>query len=575
MRASARRLLNRVPALRAPLMLLRRVWSERGAWGAVLTDYRGTKRETTFFRQAKLESNGRTLTVFALDDDSIYGVKLLAFVSQALRLRGWSIRAVLRNRAMVLGAAYFRAFGIDHFIYLSDMHLTADERSRCQASADHFLDQRLSLQLVKGWQFEGSWIGPQIISTLSRIRFEGMVDFSDPQVRVRLKEMLAPTLEHVLRARKLMQAYPADLALTIEANYAAFGPLVDMAIGQDVPVIQMIQPWKDDALIFRRLTTSTRREHPSSVAKESLDAVMLRPWTNVEEQALSQLFADRYGGRWFLQARNQNNTRSYTREELAVRFSLDRKKPVAVVFSQVLWDANLFYGDDIFENYGEWFVETVRAACANTAINWLVKIHPANVWKRAYENITHEYTETVLIRREIGDLPPHVKLIGSDDDISTLSLFEHIDYGVTVRGTSGMELACFGKHCVTAGTGRYSGLGFTLDCADRQQYLARLANLEKQPSMTPQEVLRAKWHAYTSFMLRPWAMKSAQAEFAYGKRSHSLDHNLHLKVSSIQDVDVCGDLSYFANWAEGHDVDFLCQHTVTPEVKVIKRGLSF
>jgi hypothetical protein len=337
-----------------------------------------------------------------------------------------------------------------------------------------------------------------------------------------------------------------------------------MAIAQGVSVIQMIQPWKDDALILRRLTASTRREHPSSVAKESLDEVVNRPWTNVEEQALTQVFADRYGGRWFLQARNQHNTRNYTREQLLDKFSLDLKKPVAVVFSHVLWDANLFYGDDLFDDYGEWFVETVRAACSNPSMNWLVKVHPANMWKRSYENVTLEYTETMLIRREIGVLPPHVRLIGADDDISTLSLFKAIDFGVTVRGTSGMELVCFGKPCVTAGTGRYSGLGFTLDCADRQQYLDRLASLHKQPPLTAQEVLQAKWHAYTSFLLRPWVMKSARAEFIYGKRHHALDHNLHLTVSSTQEMEASSDLISFADWAQSSRVDFLSQHTFLP-----------
>jgi hypothetical protein len=566
MRASAKRLLNAVPALRAPLVLLRRMWRDRGAWGAIFADYVATRRETAFLRHAEVRPNGRTLAVFVLDDDMIYGVKQLAFISQGLRLRGWTVQVVLRNRAMLVGAAYFRAFGIEHFVYLDDMRLTATERAHCQVSAAQLLDQPLSLQLVKSWQFEGCWIGPQIISTLSRIRFEGMVDFSDPQVHLRLKEMLAPCLEHVLIARKLMQAYPANLALTIEANYAAFGPLVDMAIAQSTPVIQMIQPWKDDGIIFRRLTASTRREHPSSVAQDTLDHVALHPWTSTEEQALNQLFADRYGGRWFLQARNQQNTRSYTIDELATRFSLDRKKPVAVVFSQVLWDANLFYGDDIFEDYGQWFVETVRAACANTAMNWLVKIHPANVWKRSYENITREYAETALIRREIGELPPHVKLISADDDINTLSLFKVIDYGVTVRGTSGMELVCFGKHCVTAGTGRYSGLGFTLDCSSRQQYFDRLANLQNQPAMTPQEVLRAKWHAYTSFLLRPWQMLSAKAEFVYLKSGHHpLDHKLALTVSSLSELEDNGDLSAWATWAEGVQTDYLAPHTGTQE----------
>lgn len=553
-----RRLRRALPALNAPLMLARRTWRERRWWRDILRDYAKTRREAAFLREAQVIPSGRSLTVFVLDDEMIYGIKQLAFVSQALRLRGWTIQVVLRNRSMLLGVAYFRAFGIDRFVYLSDMQLSAAEQAYCESSANRLLNQPLSLQLIKAWHFEGCWIGPQVISTLSRIRFEGMMDFSDPQVRLRLKEMLAPSLEHVLRARKLMQAHPANLGLTIEANYAAFGPLVDMAIAHGTAVIQMIQPWKDDGLLFRRLTDSTRRQHPSSVALETLNRVMQRPWTDAEEQALNRLFADRYGGRWFLQARNQKNTRPYTFDELATRFSIDPRKPVTVIFSQVLWDANLFYGDDIFEDYGEWFVETIRAACANQAMNWLVKIHPANVWKRSYENITREYAETELIRREIGELPPHVKLIDAHDDVSTLSLFESVDFGVTVRGTAGMEIVCFGKHCVTAGTGRYSGLGFTLDCADRQQYFERLAHLQEQPPMTTDEVLRAKWHAYTAFVLRPWPMVSARARFAYRETGrHPLDHNLDVIAETVDDIAKFGDLDDWAEWATSDRIDYV------------------
>jgi hypothetical protein len=182
------------------------------------------------------------------------------------------------------------------------------------------------------------------------------------------------------------------------------------------------------------------------------------------------------------------------------------------------------------------------------------------VWKRSYENITCEYAETALIRREIGDLPPHVKLIAADDDVNTLSLFENIDYGITVRGTAGLEVACFGKHCVTAGTGRYSGLGFTLDCADREQYFHRLANLQDQPPMMADEVLRAKWHAYTAFMLRPWPMVSAQAKFAYKKAGHHpLDHNLRTLAHSVDDLEKFGDLDDWADWATGDRIDYLSQ----------------
>jgi len=560
MLGSLKRLVIATPGLRAPLMLLRKLWRDRRHIRGIASDLLETHREAGFLRRASPTGVGRTLNLYAVDDDSIYGLKLMAFISQALRLRGWQIQVVLSNRSMMLGRAYFRAFGIRRFVYLEDHRLNDEQRALCRRKAQEFLDGPLGLQGIKAWTFEGCWIGPQIISTLSRIRFEGSVDFGHPEVRRRLKEMLVPALEHVLRARKLIEQHPADLALTIEANYAVFGPLVDVAISRGCNVIQMIQPWKDDALTFRRMTPVTRREHPSSVARETLDLLVRRPWTDCEQQALDQMFQDRYGGRWFLQERNQRSTRRYTPDELTQRFRLDPAKPTVVVFSQVLWDANLFYGDDLFEDAGEWFVETVRAACANPALNWLIKLHPANVWKRKYEGITQEYAERVLIDQAIGPLPAHVALIAADDDISTLSLFEFIDYGVTVRGTSGMELVCFGKHCVTAGTGRYSGLGFTLDSASREQYLQRLASLHKQPAMSDQETQRGKWHAYTAFALRPWPMLSAKAEFMYRDQGRDpMDHNLRLAVASLDELSRRGDLAAWGSWAEGDAVDFVHQ----------------
>jgi hypothetical protein len=558
MRSLVKRFIAALPWLRVTLMFLRKVWLYQGCFGSILRDILETRRASRYLREADVRTIGRILNLYALDDDSINTLKQMSLISQALRLRGWTIQVVLRNRSVVLGRVYFRSFGIDRFVYLEDQKLCADDRKQCRRQAQEFLDGQLSLQAVKTWAFKGCWIGPQIIATLSRLRFEGSVDFSHPEVRLRLKEMLVPVLEHVLRARKLVAQYPADLALTQEANYAAFGPLVDSAIERGCNVIQMIQPWRDDALTFRRLTRATRREHPSSVARETLDYLAQRPWTPREQQDLNQVLQDRYSGRWFLQERNQLSTRRYTSADLTQRFQLDPSKPTAVVFSQVLWDANLFYGDDLFEDAGEWFVETVRAACANPALNWLIKLHPANVWKRKYENIKQEYAEQKLIRDRVGVLPSHVKVIDADDNISTLSLFESVDYGVTMRGTAGMEIVCFGRQCLTAGTGRYSGLGFTLDSSIREEYLQRLSTLHMQAAMSASEIQRAKWHAYAAFLLRPWTMVSAIAHFNYQDAGRSpLDHNLTLAASSLEQLNVNGDLSRWGDWAISNFVDYI------------------
>jgi hypothetical protein len=555
---AAKLVFKALPALESPLILIWKIWRYRNYIKDVAVDFFCTHREAAFLRNASLVTNGKFLNIYVVDDESIYWVKLMAFISQAFRLDGWTVRVVFRNRAALLGQSYFRSFGVENFVYLDDFYLDSGEKAICARTARELLKGTLNMQVVKAWTFSGCWIGPQMIATLSRSMFEGYLDFSNSEVRQRLQDMLPSILEHVLKARKLIEHYPGNLALTIEANYAVFGPLVDVAIESGCEVVQMIQPWRDDALVLRRLTHATRRDHPSSVARETLDELVQRRWTAREEENLNQLFEDRYGGRWFLQGRNQRNTRPYSAEELRKRFALDPDKPTAVVFSQVLWDANLFYGSDIFEDAGEWLVETVRAACANNALNWLVKLHPANVWKRESERITKNYAETLLIQKLIGRLPPHVKIIDASDDISTLSLFQSIDYGVTLRGTAGMELVCFGKPCVTAGTGRYSNLGFTLDSEDRVQYLQRLAGLQMQPSLSAQEIQRAKWHAYAAFSLRAWCMRGARSIFCCSKGVGSpIDHNLKLEAASLENLISNGDLHLISEWVRSGSVDFI------------------
>ena len=41
-------------------------------------------------------------------------------------------------------------------------------------------------------------------------------------------------------------------------------------------------------------------------------------------------------------------------------FSIPKNKKIAIVYSHILFDLLYFHGKDIFENYADWFVETVK-----------------------------------------------------------------------------------------------------------------------------------------------------------------------------------------------------------------------
>ena len=122
-----------------------------------------------------------------------------------------------------------------------------------------------------------------------------------------------------------------------------------------------------------------------------------------------------------------------------------------------------------------------------------------------------------------------------------------------------MEAPCYGIPVVTAGTGRYSGRGFTLDSRDRDEYLSRLATLETVPRLAAAQVELAKKHAHALFKLRPLEFTSFRVRYPdVDTPSHPLDHNVDVFVRSFDELSRARDLAAFADWAvESKRLDFM------------------
>jgi len=511
-------------------------------------DYRETRRQTGFLRgAAPAASNGRRALLIGFG--VIGQAKLEAMLLTGLRHAGWSVAAFTSRATPWLGR-YYRAFGIEDLVYRQAFAPEAAVLDQCRRDAAAYLSGDLGFRAVKGWTYRGVRIGAPLLSNIQRKDRMGSPDPSDPAVRSDLEALLPRILAWVHQCERMLDQVRPELMLLIEANDWN-APLVDLAVARGIDVIQFIQPSRDDGIVLKRLNAETRRFHPNSLHVSTLRQLAAEPWTDRHEAELRQEFADRYGGRWFLQSRNQPGTQAKSRDEIRQQLGLAPGRKIAAVFSHILWDANLFYGEDLFEDYADWLVRTVRAAVANPALDWVIKLHPANLWKRAYENDTSELAEiTVLRSHGLADLPPHVRLLEPDTDISTLSLFQTIDYGITVRGTSGIELPCFGVPTLTAGTGRYSGLGFTQDFETQKDYLSGLACLHERPALDATTTLMAKRHAHALFRRRPWIFKSFRSTFDLPKQgAHPLAYNFQVTARSWADVEANGDLARWAAWA--------------------------
>lgn len=511
----------------------------------------------------KPDAPGRGVALLASLSYSTFQVKLEGMIAKALQLKGLDVvPAVPEDGDLV--RRYFSVFGVERFVTLDEYATDVED------DAERLLAGVETAAALKTVQYRGADVGRQVLSTLSRYLHEGSVDLRDPEARRLAHELLPVSMRTAAASERLLDDVAPELVLFNERNYADQGPVSDIALARRLNVVQFVSGFDDDTLVFKRFTEETKGIHPRSLSDESWRVVRELDWTRERQDELDAEFARRYDkDATFLARWNQGWTRAHPRDELVAKLGLDAAKPTAVVFSHVLWDANMFYGRDLFADQEEWFVETVRAACANGRANWVVKLHPANVWKLRRDGYEGELDEVRAIRRHIGELPQHVHLLRPDTEISTWSLFSVTDVGVTIRGSTGFELPCLGVPALTAGTGFYSNRGFTVDSDTREEYLGRLARIEETPKPTPEEVELARKHAWGLFRARQ--TRFATFRSVYQPVEHvdrPFEATIQVNVPSPEDLAAAADLSELGGWmVDSRALDYLDRKVVRVDAR--------
>lgn len=523
--------------LRRRLQLGRDVRDFRSRYGALLSE---------------VPPNGAGTALLASLTHSPFQLKLEGMLAKGLQLAGFDVVAAV-PAGTDLPRRYLQTFGIRQFVTLEE-HLSEEDEQEALHQAGAMLESARSMEDLKTATFRGAGVGRQALSTESRHVHEGTVDLADPGVRDDVRRFLALAIRNAAAAGRVLDDVDPQLVLFNERNYAAEGPLSDVALARGLNVIQFVAGFADDALVFKRYTNETRALHPKALSDASWDRVRAMAWTPERDRELEEDFRRRYAGETYVARLHAGWAREQSLGEIVARLGLDPARKTAVIFSHVLWDANMFYGRDLFRDQEEWFVESVRAACANDHVNWIVKLHPANVWKLRRDGYEGELAEHKAIRGKVGPLPPHVQLLEPDADISPRSLFSVTDYGLTIRGSIGFELPCFGVPVLTAGTGYYSGRGFTIDSDTPEQYLARIAAIHELPPLDEAARVLARKHAYALFRLRQTRFTSFRQVYSVD-RPELAEATIEIAIESLDEAD---DLRRFGTWA-GHSraLDYL------------------
>jgi len=458
----------------------------------------------------------------------------------ALRVAGYRVTVLLDDAKCASADFYLKVGAVEVF----DTG-TIPVRIR-RAQSRRMIASLTSMHELLTLDEEGISVGKFTASTLMRKLRCGSIDPTKSCIHEDLLDALTESREAAMIAKAVVAKTSPDLVCFYDRGYTPDGQLFEAALASGAKAITLNTAHKGGSFLLKCYGLHNKNVHPGMPSPEFWRYLRTMSWTTEHWSELrSELEGCYSAGRWYDEVGTQMNTNMHDSSDLIQRLRLDPEKPIAVIFPHLFWDATFFWGEDLFSDYEEWFIETIKGAAANPSLNWIIKIHPANIVKNRRDNYTGEYSEVTAIREALGALPPHIKLLMPESPVSTFSLIGLMDYCLTVRGTVGLEAAVFGKLVLTAGTGRYDHFGFTLDSKTTEEYLQRISKLHTLPLPDNEHVELARRYAYGLFICR--SLEASCISFEYGRdASATLRTNLNLPKGVP--VDQLPDISLLADW---------------------------
>lgn len=482
--------------------------------------------------------------------------KAQALYGAMLRAQGFHCIILLRDQAPGIEKIYTAAIPDVEFVYL-DQFSKMDQANRAQKIISSLSTSEDILSL----EYNNCRIGKNALSFAVRRLRVGTLDLTNEDHLVIFSEVLQHSLSIAECAPSLIKDLGLDLAIFLERGYTPAGEIFDTCLDQNIKTLQWLSAPQSDSLIFKKYSKDNQSSHPLSLCDESWAILNSEKndWSTEKENTVLEKLASHYkDGASFNRQQLQVGKTIKSSQAVLKGLGLDENKKTAVIFSHIFYDATFFYGQSIYPDYRKWLVETIRYAIQNTDLNWIVKVHPVNVWRSEMDGVKMEQLEAAALHEEFGDLPEHIKIMSADTNVNTFSLFEFADYGLTVRGTIGMEFPCFGIPIVTAGSGRYSGHGFTIDPETVEDYKETLLNLHLRPKLDVAKIELARKYAYGTFFLRPILMESYIIDYhANTFNSKSMVLNTFVNKSAISQWPEVDDLKTITNWMVSTSEDML------------------
>ncbi len=487
------------------------------------------------------KNNGKTLIIPELNT-SLLTVKINIIFAKCFQYLGYQIIIIFKRKSKFY-EQYYKCVGINLFFYLetkqtSEKLILINKIMKKSSNSKDFLQSKIMGISV------GKWIASRIVRELKVGVFE-IINLNKKQLLLYVSE----SINALFTIRSILDLNKNCSIMFNERGYSPSGEIFEYCLQKKINTVQWLGSPLDNHHSFKRYIKNNKDYHPLTLSKKSFKYLLNHPKVKTFEQNMMSHLKSQYENKkWFNRQNLLKNKKIYTKIEIINKLNLNPKKKIAVIFSHIMYDATFFYGESIFSNYEIWLKETLKTAAKNKTVNWILKIHPANQWRNEIESENKSTLEKELVNKLFKKLPENIYIIEATSDISTYSLFNSIDYGLTVRGTIGCELACFGIPVFTAGTGRYSEQGFTIDSKSKKSFENKIENIQKYKRLSKEKIKKARIYTYGSLIAKSIPMDGININYNINNKINPYHSDISFERISVKELVKKLDIMLFLKW---------------------------
>jgi hypothetical protein len=367
-------------------------------------------------------------------------------------------------------------------------YLTTDEGREAKRWAQSLAAGELATATYGEWRV-GEWVRGSVQSHFR----SNEPDVADPAVERVLRSYAYSGLIACFALDRLLAETAPDVLLLFNGRQSSTRVALELARARDVRVVVHERGTRNETLMLIENETCLSLEYLRQYWRDWGDV----PLTREELEATVRLMAEREQGR-------ELPWTAYTiapqpDEQVRSQLGLRPDRPTWVLFTssddEVAGDAD--WGSR-FVSQHDWIRRTVEHARRTPEIDLVVRVHP-NTGSRRSTGANRAQLEEM--RRLAEDLPPNVRMIAPEDEVSSYSLMDLAALGLVWTSTVGIEMACKGKEVVVAAGNYVHGTPFAHTVEDPAAYERMLESFAGlAPAAVSPEIRRlALRHAYGLF----------------------------------------------------------------------------